>query len=256
MAQLTLRRPDQLNAMTATMFAELVGAAERIRDRDDVRAVVLTGAGRGFCGGFDLAHAGTFPERSTAQLLALQDLGVRALHAVYSLPQPVVAAVHGPAAGGGFSLALAADIRIAAASARFSAVFVRLGLSGADLGTSWLLPRIVGAGLAAELLYTGRTVGPEEAVRIKLANSMVDDDAALDAALALTDWIARHETSAVRLTKRSLRANTDAPSFLAALELESRSQVLLMREPATTDAVARLRERSGDGDRDGDQQGR
>ncbi|MDT7558247.1 MAG: hypothetical protein QOI68_2717, partial [Pseudonocardiales bacterium] len=142
-ARLTLHRPDRLNAMTAEMFTELTEVAERLRVDDSVRAVVLTGAGAGFCAGYDLAAAGDFPAAATADLLALQDTAWRALHAVYALPKPVIAAVHGPAAGGGFSLSLAADMRLAGTSARFQAVFVRIGLSGADLGTSWFLPRIV-----------------------------------------------------------------------------------------------------------------
>ncbi|MDT7640753.1 MAG: hypothetical protein QOC83_5041 [Pseudonocardiales bacterium] len=244
-ARLTLHRPDRLNAMTAEMFTELTEVAERLRVDDSVRAVVLTGAGAGFCAGYDLAAAGDFPAADTADLLALQDTAWRALHAVYALPKPVVAAVHGPAAGGGFSLSLAADIRLAGASARFQAVFVRIGLSGGDLGTSWLLPRIVGTGLAAELLYTGRPVYAEEAVRIGLANRAVGDGELAAEAVELAGQIAAHAPLAVQLTKRSLRANVDAPALLGALELESRAQVALMREPATTEAVSRLRNQKG-----------
>ncbi|HEX4359015.1 MAG TPA: enoyl-CoA hydratase-related protein [Pseudonocardia sp.] len=241
MARLTLHRPDRLNAMTAEMFGELTEVAERLRLDDGVRAVVLTGAGGGFCAGYDLDAAAGFPEAGTAELLALQDTAWRALHAVYALPKPVVAAVHGPAAGGGFSLSLTADIRLAGTSARFQAVFVRIGLSGGDLGASWLLPRLVGTGLAAELLYTGRPVLAEEAVRIGLVNRVVEDAALATEAVELAAQIAEHAPLAVQLTKRSLRANVDAPALLGALELESRAQVALLREPATTEAVARLR---------------
>jgi enoyl-CoA hydratase/carnithine racemase len=243
-ARLTLHRPDRLNAMTAEMFGELTEAAERLRLDDGVRAVVLAGAGAGFCAGYDLDAAADFPAAGTAELLALQDTAWRALHAVYALPKPVVAAVHGPAAGGGFSLSLAADIRLAGTSARFQAVFVRIGLSGGDLGASWLLPRLVGTGLAAELLYTGRPVLAEEAVRIGLANRVVDDAALADEAVELAAQIAANAPLAVQLTKRSLQANVDAPALLGALELESRAQVALLREPATTEAIARLRRRA------------
>jgi enoyl-CoA hydratase/carnithine racemase len=243
-ARVTLYRPEQLNAMTAVMFRELASVFAQFATDDGVRAVVLAGAGAGFCAGYDLDAAGRFASSGTARLYALQDLAVRALHAVYALPKPVVAAVHGPAAGGGFSLALAADIRLAGESARFQAVFVRIGLSGADLGTSWLLPRLVGTGLAAELLYTGRPVHAEEAVRIGLANRVVTDSSLAAEAVELAAAIAEHAPLAVQLTKRSLRAGVDAPSLLSALELESRAQVSLMREPATTHAINRLRHRT------------
>ena len=242
-ARLTLHRPDRLNAMSEAMFAELALVADVLRADGTVRAVVLTGAGEGFCAGFDLEAAARFPATDTAGLFALQDLAVRALHAVYSLPVPVVAAVHGPAAGGGFSLALAADLRVAAENARFQAVFVRLGLSGGDLGASWLLPRLVGAGPAAEILYTGRAVAAAEAARIGLANAVVAPAELAGHAVELASRIAAHSRLGVTMTKRSLRANLEIGSFLAALELESRAQVALMREPVVTDAVADLRER-------------
>jgi enoyl-CoA hydratase/carnithine racemase len=140
----------------------------------------------------------------------------------------VIAAVRGPAVGGGFCLSLAADLRLAGASARFQPVFVRLGLSGGDMGASWLLPRLIGAGLAAELLYTGRAVRAEEAARVGLANRVLADADLLQEAVALAATIAAHEPLGVRLTKRSLRANAEAPSLAAALELESRAQVLLL----------------------------
>jgi enoyl-CoA hydratase/carnithine racemase len=242
-AQLTLDRPARLNAMTGAMFAELAEVAARLAEDTSVRAVLLTGAGTAFCAGYDLDDAARFPDSGTDELYALQDRAVRALHAVYALPKPVVAAVRGAAAGGGFSLSLAADIRLAGESARFQAVFVRIGLSGGDLGASWLLPRLVGTGLAAEILYTGRPVYAAEAARIGLANRAVPDAALLDEALDLAEQMAAHPPLAVSLTKRSLHASVDAPSLAAALELESRAQVSLMRDPATTTAIAHLRSR-------------
>jgi enoyl-CoA hydratase/carnithine racemase len=224
---LTLHRPERLNALTTTMFGELVAACGALR-ADAVRAVVLTGAGSAFCAGYDLEEAESLGTASAAQLLELQDAACAALQAVYSLPAPVIAAVRGPAVGGGFCLSLAADLRLAGASARFQPVFVRLGLSGGDMGASWLLPRLIGAGLAAELLYTGRAVRAEEAARVGLANRVLADADLLQEAVALAATIAAHEPLGVRLTKRSLRANAEAPSLAAALELESRAQVLLL----------------------------
>jgi len=240
-ARVTLDRPDRLNAMTSLMFSEILDTFEQLRADNSVRTVVLAGAGAGFCAGYDLDDAEKFASSDAAGLYALQDLAVRALQAVYSLQKPVIAAVHGPAAGGGFSLSLAADIRLAGDSARFQAVFIRIGLSGADLGTSWLLPRVVGMGLAAELLYSGRPVHADEAVRIGLANRTVGDDALPERAIELASSIAEHSPLALALTKRSLHANVDAPSLASALEMESRAQVGLMREPDSIDAVQRLR---------------
>jgi len=227
-AMVSLHRPRRLNALSATMFAEIVGVCAALREDARVRAVVLTGAGSAFCAGYDLDEAESLAAATPARLLDLQDAACGALHAIYSLPAPVVAAVRGPAVGGGFCLALAADVRLAGASARFQPVFIRLGLSGGDMGASWLLPRLIGSGLAAELLYTGRAVLAEEAARIGLANRVVPDDELLDAAVALAGAVAEHAELGLRLTKRSLRANAEISSLAAALELESRAQVMLL----------------------------
>lgn len=239
----TLDRPDRFNAMTRTMFAEIVAVTDDLRDDPSVRAVVLTGAGRAFCGGYDLAGAAEFADLVPADALALQDAGVRALRAVHDLPQPVIAAVAGPAVGGGFSLALAADMRVADPTARFQAVFVRIGLSGADLGTSWLLPRVVGRGIAAELLYTGRAVGADEAGRIGLVNRSAPDGEVVATACALAGEVATHSTTAVRLTKRALDASAES-SFATALETEARAQALLFGDPAVHAAVHRVATRA------------
>jgi enoyl-CoA hydratase/carnithine racemase len=241
-AHVLLNRPDRLNALNRTMFDELISVADQLRADNEVRAVVVSGAGAGFCAGYDLDAAAEFANSDTMELTALQDAAVRAIYELYMLPKPVIAAVHGPATGGGFSISLAADMRIAAESARFQAVFVRIGLSGADMGASWLLPRIVGTGLAAELLCAARPMYAEEAVRTGLANRAVPDDALLSEALGLASAIAEHQPLAVQMTKRTLRSNVDAPSFWASLELENRAQVALMREPATDKAVRALRE--------------
>lgn len=240
---LTLDRPQRYNALTRAMFDEIVAVTAELGADDDVRAVVLAGAGRAFCGGYDIDDAGDFAALDPAAALALQDAGVRAVRAVHDLAKPVVAAVAGPAVGGGLSLALAADMRVAAPDARFQAIFIRLGLSGADMGTSWLLPRLVGRGLAAELLYTGRAIGAEEAGRIGLVNRVVGDGEQLDAALELARAVTAHSPTAVMLTKRALQANTDAPSFAAALETEARAQALLFADPRVHEAVRAVRTR-------------
>src|ERR1700691_1007358 len=140
----TLNRPDRYNAMTAVMFDELEQLALCLDDEDDLRVVILTGAGKAFCAGYDLADAEELPRLGALGMLDLQERAARALLAVRSLRVPVIAAVNGPAAGGALALAVAADIRIAAPEAKFNAPFVRIGLSAGDLGTSWLLTRLIG----------------------------------------------------------------------------------------------------------------
>lgn len=242
-ALVRLHRPGRLNALDRTMLGELRTVAEGLATDTSVRAVVLTGTGRGFCSGYDLDGAAEFPTLGATGGLALQDLANRMLLALHTLPQPLLAAVGGPAVGGGVSLALVADIRTVATDAFFQVAFVRIGMSGGDLGASWLLPRIVGRGLAAELMYTARAVGAEEAVRIGLANRAVPAVALLDETLELAAQIAAHPPLGVQLSKRALAASTDAPSLWSALETEARGQALLMGHPDTAAAVAALRTR-------------
>ncbi|WP_256788549.1 enoyl-CoA hydratase/isomerase family protein [Frankia sp. AvcI1] len=240
-ALVRLHRPERLNALDRRMLGELRTVAERLAEDSSVRAVVLTGTGRGFCSGYDLDGAAEFPALGATGGLALQDLANRMLLALHTLPQPLLAAVGGPAIGGGVSLALVADIRTVALDAYFQVAFVRIGMSGGDLGASWLLPRIVGRGLAAELMYTARPVGAEEAVRIGLANRAVPADRLLAETLDLAGQIAAHPPLGVQLSKRALAASTDAPSLWSALETEARGQALLMGHPDTAAAVASLR---------------
>src|ERR1700742_4816654 len=158
-ALVTLRRPAKLNALTWQLIEDLLGTLHAIGEREDVRVVVLTGEGRGFCSGMDLGGDdavgtadGVIPVYRRQEMLA------RLATTLKGIPQPVIAAVNGPAAGGGFALALASDVRIASTEARSNAAFVRIGLSACDVGVSPLPPRIVGLGLASELMLTGRQV--------------------------------------------------------------------------------------------------
>ncbi len=225
----TLDRPGRLNAITTEMFGELERLAAVITADRDLRAVVLTGAGRGFCAGYDLAEAEQLPTLSATEMLDRQELAMRALVALRDLRIPLIAAVNGPAAGGGLSLALAADIRLAAPGASFTAAFTRIGLSMGDLGASWLLPRIIGPAAAAELAYTGGTLDAQEAHRLRLVNRVVEDGDVVAAAVELARAIARNSPAGVRLSKRALQANLEVPSYAAALELENRGQTLLTR---------------------------
>jgi enoyl-CoA hydratase/carnithine racemase len=239
----TLNRPDRLNAQTVQMFAELERLARDLSGDMDVRALIITGAGRAFCAGYDLADAEELANLSPLGMLGRQEHAARALAAIRGVPMPVIAAVNGPAAGGGFALALAADIRLGAPEARFNAAFVRIGLTAGDLGTLWLLPRLIGPARAAELAYTGGFADAEEAERIGLLNRIVPADQLLDEALALAGQIAANSPGGVQLSKRALQANMEAASFAAALELENRGQALLTRGEDMPEALQAFKER-------------
>ena len=240
---LTLHRPERLNALSEAMFAELPQALGEIGRDGTVRAVVLTGAGRGFCAGMDLADASNLPNRPAAELIQAQERWGAATLALRELPVPVIAAVNGPAAGAGFSLALAADIRLASTTARFNAAFIRIGLTGGDVGSSWLLPRIVGLGHAYEILLTGRMVDATEAEGIGLVNRVLEPERLVPAAVELAQAIAANSPVGVRLTKQVVQANVDAPSLRAAMELENRNQVLTMQTEDMSEAVTAFLEK-------------
>ena len=239
----TLNRPDQLNALTFQMFDELAQLAADIGADDHVRVLVLTGAGRGFCAGLDLGDAATLPAMPAATFLEGQERWSRAITAFRRLPKPVIAAVNGPAAGAGFSLALAADIRIAAPAARFNAAFIKIGLTGGDCGSSWMLPRIVGLGHAYEILLTGRLVEADEAARIGLVNRVVPAADLLAGALDTAELIAANSPLGVRLTKQMVQVNVDAPSLEAAVELENRNQTLAAGTQDMVEAFTAFREK-------------
>jgi enoyl-CoA hydratase len=234
-ALVTLNRPDRLNALTDAMFDEFRATLVELGQDEAVRAIVVTGAGRAFCAGLDLDEAARLPAAGAAGFLRTQNRWGAAITTPAAIPQPVIAAVNGAAAGAGFSLAAACDIRVASPGARFNAAFVRIGLSGGDCGISWTLPRIVGLGVASELLYTGRFVDADEAHRIGLVNRVADDVVA--AALELAEGIAANSPFGIQLTKSLLHANAEGGSLAAALEVENRSQVLAAQ---TSDMVEAL----------------
>src|SRR5215207_4546250 len=228
--RITLNRPERLNAMTTGLVQGLHEALDRAAVDNDCRVVVLTGAGRGFCAGLDLTGYGAAPDTAglgpTQAGFAVQKHIARLIPHMRSLPQPVIAAVNGPAAGGGFALVLGSDIRIAATTARFNAAFIRIGLSACDIGTSWLLPRLVGAARAQELMLTGRIFDADEAYRIGLVTDLVDDDALLDTAYAKADEIMRNTPFGVALTKEGMWSALEIPGMQAAIDLENRQQIM------------------------------
>ncbi|MBM7517949.1 enoyl-CoA hydratase/isomerase family protein [Nocardioides nitrophenolicus] len=240
---LTLDRPDRSNAMTNEMFVELERAALDLDQEDELRVIVLTGAGAAFCAGYDLADADGLADLGAIAMLNQQERAARALVAVRSVRVPVIAAVNGAAAGGGLALALQADIRLAAPEAKFNAAFVRIGLTAGDLGTSWLLTRLVGPAVASEIAFTGRMVHAEEAERIGLVNSISAPGALLADALALAERIVENSPGGVQLSKRALHANLEIGSYAAAIELENRGQALLTRSSDMPEALAAFKEK-------------
>ena len=228
-AVVTFDRPANLNALDWKMFEELTELAARADADADVRVLILTGAGRGFCAGLNLDMIAELPGMSTEQFMEMQEYAGKAIMAMRLLAKPVIAAINGPAAGGGLSLALAADVRIASPAARFGVAVIRLGLSGCDLGMSWMLPRLVGLGYASELMLTGRVVGADEALRIGLVSRVVGPDQLLPAAYDIAREMARNSEFGLRLTKQGLQINVDAPSLHAAIQLENLNQVLASR---------------------------
>jgi enoyl-CoA hydratase len=229
-ALLTLNRPEKLNAMTTELVQGLHAHLDAIAIDPEVRVVVLTGAGRGFCAGLDLGGYGEAPNTAhmgrTQAGFAVQKHIAALIPHLRSLPQPVISAVNGAAAGGGFALVLGSDIRIAARSAKFNAAFIRIGLSACDIGTSWLLPRLVGASRAHELMLTGRIFDAEEAYRIGLVIDLVDDGTVLDAALAKASQVMLNTPFGVALTKEGMWSALEIPGQQAAIDLENRQQIM------------------------------
>jgi enoyl-CoA hydratase len=245
--RLTLNRPEQLNAMTSELCEALHVELRRIASERSCRAVILTGAGRGFCAGLDLHGYGASPENTgedeSRDRLANQEHMSRLILGLRSIPQPVIAAVNGPAAGFGLALALGCDIRYAAPEAVFRAAFINIGVSNCDMGTSWLLPRLIGASRSHELMLTGRRVDAEEALRIGLVADVVGEGRLAERAVEAAVQIASLAPWGVRLTKRGMWAALEIPSELASIEFEDRQQIMSTFGNAVPEAVGAFLEK-------------
>jgi enoyl-CoA hydratase len=238
-AVLELNRPKQLNAINDAMVGELNHTLAALAADNSVNAVVLTGAGRGFCSGIDMRDFGPrLPEANDPAIdrLRFQETMAALPQALRDIPQPVIAAVNGPCVGAGFALCLAADIRICSTVATFGNAAILLGLSGAEMGMSYFLPRIVGTSVAADWMLTGRTVSADEADRRGLVSELVAHEDLRGRALEIATRIAELTPLGVQLTKRALQVNADASGLESALELENRNQVL---SHATEEAAER-----------------
>ncbi len=230
-AIITLARPEKLNAMNAILVEELHQALDAVNDEPDTRAVIITGDGRGFCAGLDLTGYGLL-EGSASYGRVPNGMRVQQHIATLAtklrgLSKPVIAAVNGAAAGGGLAIALASDVRIAATSAKFNVAFVRIGLSGCDIGVSWMLPRLIGASRAFELLLSGRIIDSVEADRIGLVTKVVPDAELLDSAIAMAQSFAANSPMGVWMTKEVMWSQLEIPSMQAGIDLENRTQIML-----------------------------
>lgn len=229
---ITLNRPERLNAMDRTLVDGLHDALAELGGRDDVRVAILTGAGRGFCAGLDLKEGmlGGPPSSDgpgpAQRGMEIQQRIATLIPAMRRARFPIVAAVNGAATGGGLALVLGSDVRIAAASARFNVAFVKIGLSGCDIGVSWLLPRIVGAARAQELMLTGRLIDAAEAERIGMVVRAVDDEALAGEALVTARLIRSNSPFGVWMTKEAMWSALEIGSQQAAIDLENRQQIL------------------------------
>jgi enoyl-CoA hydratase len=237
-----LNRPDRFNAFNAELVEQLHAAFDGLARDVECRVIVLRGSGKHFCAGADLAGHGVAPtgdgSHSPQDWMAIQQHISTLIPKLRSLPQPVIASIHGAATGGGFALALASDIRICADDARFNAAFVRVGLSACDIGVSWLLPRLLGSSRAFELLLSGRFVAAEEAERIGLVSAAVPRADLPDRTAALAAQILANSPYGVRMTKKIMWAQLETGSLLAGIAMEDSTQVSAALSADHREAVA------------------
>lgn len=241
---LTLSRPDRMNTLTARMVDELCDYFDGLKRDFGVRIVVMRGAGRAFCAGLDIKEhmtgermdSGRGTERPGWHLFDIVKL-------MRDCPQPIVALLHGPVCGGGMGIALAADIRVAGASMRMNDAFVALGRSGCELGVTYFLPRIVGLGVATELLYTGNFIGAERALQVGLVNKVAADDAMEEAAREYLDAMLRTAPLGLRMTKQTLNTILRVNDLLAAIDLERQAQMICNAGPDFEEAMTAFLEK-------------
>jgi enoyl-CoA hydratase/carnithine racemase len=244
-ATVTLDRPDNLNALTFDVYADLRDLVGELPHRGDARVLVITGEGRGFCSGGDVEEIiGALQRMEVAELLEFTRMTGAVVKALRECPLPVIAAVNGIAAGAGSVIALASDFRLLARSASFAFLFTRVGLSGADMGSAYLLPRIVGLGRATELLILGDKVAAERAERIGLATQVVEDEELSGAAQALARRLADGPALAYSRTKVLLTRELDM-DLGSAIEMEAMTQALLMKSHDHGEFYAAWREGRG-----------
>jgi enoyl-CoA hydratase len=236
-----LNRPERLNAMTTELVEGLHQVLDRIAIDSDCRVVILTGTGRGFCAGLDLTGYGDAPNTedfgAVQRSFAVQKHIAGLMSHMRSIPQPIIAAVNGAAAGGGLALVLGSDIRIGAESSKFNVAFIRVGFSACDIGTSWLLPRIVGVARAQEMMLTGRVIDSAEAYRIGLLVDCVADSDLEKVAIAKAEQIMLNTPFGVALTKEAMWTALEIPAMQSAIDLENRQQIMASRTEDAREAM-------------------
>jgi enoyl-CoA hydratase/carnithine racemase len=230
-ATITLNRPERLNALTFEVYRELTDTFAALKDEPDVRAVVITGAGRAFCSGGDVHDIiGELFSRDMEGLLEFTRLTCELIANIRDVPQPVIASLNGATAGAGACIALASDIRIASEEAKIAFLFVKVGLSGADMGAAYFLPRVVGLAKATELLYTGDFISAQEAAEIGLYNRVVPGDQLSETTREFAERLAAGPAFALSKTKEMLNREMNM-NLSAALECEAQAQALCMQHP-------------------------
>src|SRR5215469_5541717 len=230
----TLNRPESLNALDPFLIDALNDYFQGLQRNRSTRIVVLKGAGKNFCAGLDLKaamqrRAGQNEPPGVTESLEQQRRIADIVMLMRRCPQPIIALVQGAAAGGGFALALASDIRVATRSARMNCAFIKLGLGGCDIGTSYFLPRLVGLSVASELILTGRFIGAERALAVGLVSEVVEEDQLDAAAEPYIDAMLMASPVGLRLSKECLNMSVDAPSLESAIAMEDRNQILCSR---------------------------
>ncbi|MFX0083085.1 MAG: enoyl-CoA hydratase/isomerase family protein [Candidatus Hodarchaeota archaeon] len=250
---ITLDRPKRLNAINFEMIEEFLHYLNRLENNYDIRVVILTGEGRAFSAGLDLKEMVSLESNEVYEKdprfrylktkdsikvsFMLQRRITQIMIKLRKIPQPVIAAVKGPAYGGGLALSLAADIRIAGESSVFCNAFIKIGVSGADCGSTYWLPRLIGFSNAAEMIYTGKDVAAKEAERIRLVSRVVPDEIIINEALKIAKNMLNKSVLGLRLTKEALNINIDAPSLESAIELENRTQNVCSQSIDTDEAM-------------------
>ena len=242
---LSLNRPDALNAVSPEMAEELTEYFAALPQRLDVRVVILRGEGRAFCAGADLSSVAFAPPGAgrAQRQMAMQRLYSGLPKLMRAAPQPIIALVQGAACGAGFSLALAADVRIAGPAGKMNAAYLRVGVGGCDMGSGYMLPRLVGLSLASELLLTGKFIDAARSLASGLVSDVVPAADLLEAGMAMAREMLLASPMGLRMTKETLNLTVDAPSLEAALTLEDRQQVMLLETADHHEAVAAFKER-------------
>lgn len=245
--RITLNRPDRMNSINEEWVNDFHDILDCLDQDPSVRVVVLRGVGKAFCAGFDLKQEGDLYDKPGVNRVTVQlDSQIRIAtlaEKMIRLRQPIIAAIHGAAAGGGLAIALASDIRVASRSASFHVANARIGLSAGESGISWLFPRLVGLSRCMELLLTGRRFDAEEADRIGLLTRLTEDDAVIETAFEIARAIASNAGFGVRMSKDVIYANLSAPDIRTASAIENRTQLLCGFTGDPREAMAAFREK-------------